>query len=43
MDWVTELVEVFADTVFDVLPIVLVLVFFQLVVLRRSLANPSGS
>ena len=40
MDWVEELVEVLADTVFDVLPIVLVLVVFQLVVLRRSLANP---
>ena len=40
MEWVAELVEVFADTVFDVLPIVVVLVVFQLVVLRRPLVNP---
>ncbi len=40
MDWATELVEIFAETVFDVLPIVLVLVVFQLVVLRQPLVNP---
>ena len=40
MDWVRELVDVLADTVFDVLPILLVLVFFQIVVLRRRLADP---
>lgn len=40
MTWLTELADVFADTVVDVLPILTVLVFFQLVVLRQPLAHP---
>lgn len=40
MAWLTELAAVLADTVFDVLPILAVLVFFQLFVLRQKLANP---
>jgi hypothetical protein len=40
MAWLTEMAAVLADTVFDVLPILAVLVFFQLFVLREKLANP---
>ena len=40
MAWLTELAAVLAGTVFDVLPILAVLVFFQLFVLRQPLANP---
>ncbi len=40
MAWLTELAEVLAGTVFDVLPILVVLLFFQLFVLRQKLPNP---
>ncbi len=37
--WMTLIVKTFASTVIDVLPIVFVLGFFQLVVLRRAIPN----
>jgi hypothetical protein len=39
MDWLTELARTLGDTVFDVLPILAILLFFQLLVLRKKPAN----
>lgn len=40
MDWLSEIVETVAATVFDVVPILGVLLFFQLLVLRRKPPHP---
>jgi hypothetical protein len=40
MGWLAELARTLGDTVFDVLPILGILLFFQLFVLRQKLANP---
>lgn len=39
MDWIEALVEAFLGTILDVLPIAVILVFFQLVVLRKSIPH----
>jgi hypothetical protein len=40
MDWLTELARTLGDTVFDVLPILAILLFFQLLVLRQRPPHP---
>ncbi len=40
MSWITEIVQALATTVFDVLPILAILLFFQLVVLRQKPPQP---
>jgi hypothetical protein len=40
MTWITEISDALAGTVFDILPILVILLFFQSVVLRQPLPNP---
>jgi hypothetical protein len=40
MEWLTELARILGDTIFDVLPILAILLFFQLFVLRQRPPNP---
>jgi hypothetical protein len=40
MSWVSGLLEILLETIQDVLPIVVIIVGFQLLVLRRKLPNP---
>ena len=40
MNWVSGLLEILLETIQDVLPIVVIIVGFQLLVLRRKLPNP---
>ncbi len=40
MDWARDIVETLGETLFDVLPILAILLGFQALVLKRSLPNP---
>lgn len=40
--WLTDLLWTFLETVIDIIPIALILIFFQIVVLRQKIPNLSG-